>query len=504
MLFHSTEFLFVFLPIVWLVFRGLALGHCYRLAITWLTLSSLVFYGYWNPPYLILILTSIFINYGVGTAISPGEGGATTRWRKPLFLFGLIFNLGALAYFKYANFFVDNVNFALGTNFDIGKVILPLAISFFTFQKIAYLVDCYRSESRRYALWEYGFFVAFFPQLIAGPIVQHRDIIPQVENRNGLKFSGIDLTVGITIFILGMFKKMVLADGCAVYATPVFDAAHAGVSIGFLEAWIGSLAYGFQLYFDFSGYSDMAIGLARMFGFILPINFDSPYKAASIVDFWRRWHITLSRFLRNYLYFSLGGNRKGVLMRYRNLLITMLLGGLWHGAAWTFVIWGGLHGLYLVINHGWKETRLARWIGDHLPPVVVTLAGWFLTFLATTIAWVFFRASDLPSAWSILTSMAGDAASFSSSAGLGDHFEGAGKYFWLLFVAAISFGLPNTRQYLSAYEPSNGPDARMPLHPSKYVWSPKLVHGLLIGVMLFFILRRYFVLAPTEFLYFHF
>ncbi|MBT5260335.1 MAG: MBOAT family protein, partial [Nitrospina sp.] len=346
MLFNSYAFIFLFLPVTLLGFQLIGnRGHC-RVAVSWLIGASLFFYGWWNPAYLGLILTSILFNYAVGVSLG-------SRPAKTVLVVGIAANLGLLGYFKYANFFVDNINALTGSDIVLERIILPLAISFFTFQQITYLVDTYRGETQECDFLRYCLFVTFFPQLIAGPIVHHREMMPQFAKDTFCRLKAKHLAVGLTIFSVGLFKKVILADGIAVYSTPVFDAAEAGVILTFVDAWCGALAFTFQLYFDFSGYSDMAIGLGRMFGIILPVNFFSPYKASNIIEFWRRWHITLSRFARDYLYIPLGGNRKGTLLRFANLMITMLLIGLWHGAGWTFVIWGGLHGSYLVINHGW-------------------------------------------------------------------------------------------------------------------------------------------------------
>lgn len=307
---------------------------------------------------------------------------------------GVSINLLLLGYFKYANFFVNNINEFFETGFHLENILLPLAISFFTFQQITYLVDSYKGKGKEYGFNNYCLFVTFFPQLIAGPIVHHREIMPQFENRDLYSLKTRNLSIGMTIFMLGLFKKVVLADSMAVPANEVFQAAENGVELTIFEAWVGALAYTFQLYFDFSGYSDMAIGLARMFGIILPINFYSPYKANNIIEFWRRWHITLSRFLRDYLYIPLGGNRKGELRRYSNLMLTMILGGLWHGAAWTFVWWGCLHGFYLCINHLWIRVK-AKICDQHLKAAFpARCGGRILTFAAVVIAWALFRAES--------------------------------------------------------------------------------------------------------------
>jgi alginate O-acetyltransferase complex protein AlgI len=355
MLFNSPIFIFFFLPTVLIVFLLLksfsarAGNHIQkRLPIIWLILASLFFYGWWYPGNLGIILTSIALNYGLGILLN--RNGFSPVVRKFLLVVGISGNLLAIAYYKYAAFLVDNANSLLGQNFQVPDIILPIAISFFTFQQIAYLVDAYavRSEERNFV--NYIFFITFFPQLIAGPIVHHSDVLPQLSQARW-KVAIPEIMIGSTIFIMGLFKKVIFADSIAEYATPVFNAASENIIPTFSEAWVGALAYTFQLYFDFSGYSDMAIGLAFMFGIRLPINFFSPYQAISITDFWRRWHITLSNFLRDYLYIPLGGNRKGNLRQSLNLMATMLLGGLWHGAGWTFILWGGLHGVALVINH---------------------------------------------------------------------------------------------------------------------------------------------------------
>jgi len=496
MLFHSIIFLFGFLPLTWGVFRLLAAVHRERAAMGWIVLMSLVFYGYWNPAYLLLIIGSIGVNYSIGSRIGPADGVGSAAVRRWLLYAGLAFNLGLLGYYKYANFFIDSFNAVSGLSFNFTHVILPLGISFFTFQKIAYLIDAYSGRTGRYTLLEYAFFVTFFPQLIAGPIVQHSQIIPQLEDPKTFRFRPIDIGVGLTIFAIGLFKKMVLADGSAIYVGPVFDAAVQGHALSVGAAWGGALAYTFQLYFDFSGYSDMAIGLARLFGIKLPINFDAPYRATSIVEFWRRWHITLSRFLRNFLYIPLGGNRHGILIRYRNLLVTMLLGGLWHGAGWTFVLWGGLHGAYLIVNHAFDAILPRRLASSLSGSSLARLAGWALTFLAVVVAWVFFRARDLSSASHLLATM------FGGSSGASPVTLDS-PWLWLAAVGVVAFAFPSTHDYLSRFTPVLDP----PPERSRYMgiaWQPTFFHGLAIGLLVFLIFRKYFVLQPTEFLYFNF
>lgn len=341
MLFNSYAFIFGFLPITLLLFFAISQLSSYKWAKLWLIVASIFFYGYWNVAYLPLLLLSIAVNYYLGKTISEVE--PKSKLAGFLLLLGLCTNLGLISYYKYAGFFVASANHLLGLNFAIPVIVLPLGISFYTFTQIAYLVDSYRGETEEYDFPTYTLFISFFPQLIAGPLLLHNELIPQFQKARSFALIPENLVRGLAWFCLGLAKKLLIADTVSVLVAPVFD--HAS-QVSLLEAWLGSLSYTLQLYFDFSGYSDMAIGLALMMNIQLPINFDSPYKATSIVDFWRRWHITLSRFLRNYLYIPLGGNRRGEICRYVNLFITMLLGGLWHGAGWTFVVWGGLHGVF--------------------------------------------------------------------------------------------------------------------------------------------------------------
>lgn len=426
MLFNSHGFLFIFLPLTLLAFHLLCKSGRPSLAISALIGASLVFYGWWEPRYLLLIIASVLTNYALSLVIAGSAQGNRRLW---LLWLGVFINLGALAWFKYANFLVDSGNALLGTQIHIDRIILPLAISFFTFQQIAYLVDTYRGSTAERRFQRYALFVTFFPQLIAGPIVHHKEMLPQFTAQlGGLKLH--NLIVGGSLFFIGLFKKVIIADGVSPYSDTVFTMAANGEVLTFLEAWTGALAYSLQLYFDFSGYSDMAMGLAALFGIRLPMNFNSPYKATSIIDFWRRWHMTLSRFLRDYLYFVLGGNRHGLYSTVRNLMIVMLLGGLWHGAGWTFVLWGGLHGLYLLINHLWRHwfatTRLYRWQGSFgasqqdmgSPSIASKLMQRFvllmgkctsqlLTLLAVIFAWVLFRAENLDIAGRVYAGMFG-------------------------------------------------------------------------------------------------
>lgn len=463
MLFNSAEFLFFFLPITIFIFLTLAKRFGNEAAIAGLVGCSLFFYGWWNPIYLVLLIGSMGFNYYIGRILSR-------KTDKRLLIVGISANLFAIAYFKYAGFILENVNSITSSDFSAGDIILPLAISFFTFQQIAYLVDSYKGITKEYSILHYALFVSFFPQLIAGPIVHHKDMLPQFERTTRYQLNISDVGIGITIFAIGFFKKTVLADGISVYANPVFDLAEQGATIDFFTAWGGALAYTFQLYFDFSGYSDMAIGIARIFGIILPLNFYSPYKAANISEFWRRWHMTLSQFLRDYVYIALGGNRKGQLSRYSNLLITMLLGGLWHGAGWNFVIWGGLHGAYLVFNHSWQFILGKMQLTYIQSKFLYHYLAWFLTMIAVIIGWVFFRAISLDGALNILQGMIGfngislPNAIFVKLTPLHSVFEtlnitpslGGGAVFvatwlWVLFLMIVALVLPNIQDLFARH-----------------------------------------------------
>jgi D-alanyl-lipoteichoic acid acyltransferase DltB (MBOAT superfamily) len=407
MLFNSHVFLFAFLPGVLLVYFGLGHRGRTRGALLALFAASLVFYGWWSAGYVLLLLVSLCFDFLLGARIARAASEDRRRARVLLTL-GLCVDLGLLAYFKYSGFLVENLQAVLGTQWAYTPPRLPLAISFYTFQQVAYLVDCYRTGQREPSLLRYGLFVTFFPHEIAGPLVNHQEMLPQFAAPDVARLRQERLTVGLTCFFRGLFKKVAVADVLAQFANPVFAAAAHGEAVGLVDGWVGAIAYALQLYFDFSGYSDMALGLAWMFNIRLPLNFDAPYRSASIVEFWRRWHISLSRFLRDYLYVPLGGNRKGPARRYLNLMLTMLLGGLWHGSGWNFLLWGALHGGFLVVTHGWTALRERLGLaplgqeGRWTRPVAIAA-----TFGAVVVAWVFFRAESLGAALTVLRGMAG-------------------------------------------------------------------------------------------------
>ena len=485
MLFNSYLFILYFLPLTVILFYFLAHKGCRKLAIGSLVLASLFFYAWWNPAYLLLLGVSILVNFWLGQILYK-------RPNKINLSVGVGFNLLLLGYFKYANFFVDNFNSILSSSIHLETIILPLAISFFTFQQVAYLVDCHRRETEEHSFIHYCLFVTFFPQLIAGPIVHHKEMLPQFINSATWKFSFDNLSVGMTIFVIGLIKKVILADGVAEFSNPVFSAAENGEILHPMDAWGGALAYTLQLYFDFSGYADMAIGSAKMFGINLPINFNSPYKSCSIIDFWRRWHITLSRFLRDYVYIALGGNRKGSTRRQVNLLVTMLLGGLWHGAGWNFVIWGGLHGFYLVINHLWHV--VCKILG--LPTKTKSIFGkglaWLLTFLVVVVAWVFFRAENLLGAELMLGSMLGfiDTNNIAEPVILDDL---AAK--WIGALLLIVLLMPNSQQYMNLTQEEK-------IRITWLSWHPTIWTQLVFTVSFIYTLAQ--MTGVSEFLYFQF
>jgi D-alanyl-lipoteichoic acid acyltransferase DltB (MBOAT superfamily) len=518
MLFNSNAFVFVFLPIVLAVFFGARRTFGTRAALGCLLAASVFFYGWWNPYYVLLLAGSIGFNFALARA-APGISAA--RPRRAALAMGITVNLAALGYCKYANFFVANYEALSGATVDWQGVTLPIAISFFTFQQIAYLVDRFRGSGDRDDFLDYALFISFFPQLIAGPIVHHSELLPQLREEERFRFSPTNFAVGWTIFFIGLFKKTVVGDTMAGFATPIFKAADAGATIGFVDAWAAALSYSFEIYFDFSGYSDMAIGLARLFGLHLPINFESPYKARSIIDFWRRWHITLSRFLRDYLYIPMGGSRRGSTRRYVNLMITMLLGGIWHGSGWNFLIWGGLHGIYLAINHAWRAlssainpTPRAGWLTSRLALI--------LTFAVTVVAWVPFRAETLRGTTQMLEAMLTPASRAQPPALLNwtaiakrpdgahgelrvgvDDFQYSEPGFWVLDVLDIHaggawwlglclllvWGLPSTREWMADYRPGIAtypePSSRWQNAGGVARWRPNIAWALFTAVIAF-------------------
>jgi len=540
MLFNSYEFLFAFLPVTLLVF--LLLGKASRgLALGWLTLASLAFYAWWRPVNVPIIAVSLAVNFSIARLLQGMPSAAGNARRRALLLAaGIVFNVCFLGYFKYTNFLLTAANDIAGTDFALTQIILPLGLSFITFQKIAFLVDVHAGRVESVSLREYLLFVLFFPQLIAGPIVHYREMMPQFH-RNPCRYDGNALAVGLTMICFGLFKKVVLADGMASFVSPVYQqAAHGPVSL--LPAWLAALGFTLQIYFDFSGYSDMAAGIARCFGVRLPLNFYSPLQASNIIDFWTRWHVTLSRFLTAYLYNpmllaltrrrfarglpGLGGNNRSVgaflQLLALPLLLTMLVSGIWHGAGYLFLVWGLLHGLYLTIDHAWRLWGPKRTADKQRYERIMRPLGFALTFLAVVLSMVFFRAPTLRAASEVLSGMLGahgvelprllvekigashlpHAVSIAENLGLKDLLQ---QSVWLLGLLFIALILPNSIQIMRNHEPVLGARER-PADTGVLLrslsWNPSLGWALAIAVLGAIAVMR--LGGPSEFLYWQF
>jgi D-alanyl-lipoteichoic acid acyltransferase DltB (MBOAT superfamily) len=477
MLFNSYIFLFAFLPVVLLLYPMLerrGLGNVFLL------IASYVFYSWGEKSYLAVLVVITLSNYAIGRGLvrSSLRGKAAALW----FVGGLLANLLTLALFKYANFLVETLNAIVHTDVAIPKIALPLGISFFTFHALAYVIETRRSGRVEESFTKFALFLSFFPHMVAGPILRPQELLPQFGVPLALRRDSIGIARGLTLFSIGLFKKACLADSVAPYANAAF-AITQGAPHTILDSWIGVLAYTMQIYFDFSGYSDMALGLALMLGIRLPLNFNSPYRATSLIAFWRRWHMTLSRFLRDYLYISLGGNRRGTLRRYANLFITMALGGLWHGANWTFVIWGVIHGLGLCVNHFWDEAarrlglRPLRWV----PTVIVTGLQGFATFLFVSIAWIFFGLN-------------------ANSVGPITITDDPRSAVALLAVCLLVVWIAPNSQKIVGYGGLTAPDGSV--DSRFYVWAPTLIWAFLSATAL--VLGIVNMSNISEFIYFHF
>jgi alginate O-acetyltransferase complex protein AlgI len=518
-IFSSPEFLFLFLPAALagtFFLRRISQGH----ALLWLGLASAVFYARWHPPSLILLVASITFNFLSGERIrsAPTEQAAGRYLRL-----SVAANLLALAYFKYSGFLASAVSSAIGSEARFDAPTLPLGISFFTFTQIAFLVDMRRTRTATSTFPSYWLFVTYFPHLIAGPVLHHAQFIPQFRRRRAFTITWTSLAVGLSLLTIGLAKKTLLADPLGAYASSVFDDAAAGAAPLLVESWIGALCYTFQLYFDFSGYSDMALGISRIINLRLPANFLSPYKATSIIDFWRRWHVSLSAFLRDYLYIPLGGNRKGSWRTKLNMFLTMLLGGIWHGAGWTFILWGAFHGALLVLNHSWRSLTGHR-LAEARSGRTVRLAGGLLTFMLVLLGWTLFRSADLDTAGRMIRGLCGfngislpaglvpflpevltralnvaDEGMFAGSAALRN--MGINRLLLLLPVASvIIWWMPNTaelfrRRSVVALSPmlASAGSAR---------WRPGLAISLLAGCLLALAILA--INSRSEFLYFQF
>jgi alginate O-acetyltransferase complex protein AlgI len=459
MLFNSTFFLFAFLPIALGGFLIIRRSGRARAALAWLVAASFCFYAWAQPGFFGLLLASILANFGIGLAL---QDAGNDRTRRLWLIAGIAANLLVLGVFKYAHFGLETWNALASQELSLPAFGLPLAISFFTFQQIAYLSDTANGRVRERSLLAYTLFVAFFPKLIAGPIVNHEEMMGQVDDLPGRGGVATDIAVGLTLFSMGLFKKVVLADAIAGRTGSLFDLAAAGIELGFFEAWVAALGFTFQVYFDFSGYSDMALGLARCFGIVLPLNFHSPYKAANIAEFWRRWHVTLTRWLRLFLFVPIsrslmrrgGGRWDGAAVAIAQL-ITMGLCGLWHGAGWNFVLWGGVHGLLLVAHDAWGVAKKRLGLVGRVPAPLGEALGRSLLLLVVAATFVIFRAADLGTAAGMLEAMSGAHGVFDTEAverflGLVG-LEGALAMAGLLLVCWLA---PNSQEILADYEPA--------------------------------------------------
>jgi alginate O-acetyltransferase complex protein AlgI len=498
MLFTSAEFVLIFLPVVLFAFFASAryLGAPWAAGL--LGLASLVFYAIWAPWSLLVLGASMVFNYLMGRLLCGWYRPLQAMPRSRYLLIGAIAaNMVALCYFKYLNFLVATANQFSQANLPALDIVLPLGISFFTFTQIAYLVDAYRGQVGRSSPLHYLLFVTYFPHLIAGPVLHHAEVMPQFARSETYRPNLENIAVGLLFFAVGLAKKVLLADSMQPYAAGVFDSALA-TPPSFIEAWAGALAYTLQLYFDFSGYSDMAVGLSRMFNVRLPYNFASPYQAVNIIEFWRRWHITLSRFLRDYLYFALGGNRRGTMRRYINLFATMVLGGLWHGAGWGFVVWGALHGCYLMINHAWQAVMRGR--EPRMRSTLLRSIGIVFTFLCVVLAWVFFRATSLEAAWSMIAGMVG-LNGLTPATIEWARLDGARQLGWTIALLLVVFCMPCSQRLI---------DERLPAFAKRFAMTARAVQcwqwgavgglGPVIGLLIAIAASR----GLSEFIYYNF
>jgi alginate O-acetyltransferase complex protein AlgI len=542
MLFNSYEFIFIFLPVT--IAGFFALGLVSRTcALLWIILVSLFFYGWWRPINVLIIAPSILINFGLartlqrlGNAEGPSSAGTKVLW------LGIVFNVAFLGYFKYIDFGRGAINDVFGTNLVLTHIILPLGISFITFQKIAFLIDVHARRVKSFTFQDYCLFVLFFPQLIAGPIVHYREMMPQFHGAT-CRFDKDNFAVGLTLLFFGLFKKTVLADNIAPLVTPIYEQATAGTHITLLWAWMAAVGFTLQIYFDFSGYTDMALGLARFFGIRLPQNFDSPLQTSSIIDFWLRWHMTLTRFLTAYIYNpitlwltrrrlasgrSVHGARNTTVGAFVTLLmfpvlLTMLISGVWHGAGYGFIFWGLLHGLYLVVNHAWRLVGPPLWSSRLSYDRIMKPVGFILTFVSVCAAMVFFRSPTMASATDLVRGMIGvngvvlpdgmyaylgPLGGWLNSMGVGVQ-PGSGNNFtllakWIAVLMFIALACPNTLQVLAQFEPALGVKPRPILFFNKLFvkWNASLPWA--VGVAIIAAVGILSLGGPSEFLYWQF
>jgi alginate O-acetyltransferase complex protein AlgI len=507
MLFNSYEFIFVFLPVVVAVFFAIGLVSR-EWALRWIIVASLFFYGSWRPLNVLIIAPSVAINFVLARMLQRMGKRENQAAAKTILFLGIAFNVAFLGYFKYSNFLVGAVNDAFGTQMVLARIILPLGISFITFQKIAFLIDVQAGRIESFTLQDYCLFVLFFPQLVAGPIVHYREMMPQFK-RASCRFDKDNVSVGVTLFVFGLFKKVFIADSIAPIVKPIYEHATSGGSIGLLSAWIAAIGFTLQIYFDFSGYTDMALGIARFFGIRLPPNFNSPLKASSIIDFWQRWHMTLTRFLTAYIYNPLtlwltrrraakgrtgfGGRNKGlgafVELLMFPILLTMLVSGIWHGAGYTFIVWGVLHGLYLTVNHAWRQVGPKLWRDESSYRRFMQPAGFVITFACVSASMVIFRSANLRTAADVLQGMLGLRGIGSSGLTvLRDQLGVSLKNvaFWIAAPAFIALVCPNTLQILSPYEPALGWKPITPIGATArthVLWKPSLVWAAVVSIV---------------------
>ncbi len=504
MLFNSFEFILVYLPLV-VALYFLCGRFGIRAATAFLGLASLIFYTWWKIEFLPVLCISILLNYGAGILILRHRGANIGRL---ILILAISLDLAALGFYKYADFLIGAANH-FGTSWSLLNVALPIGISFFTFTQIAFLVDTWRGHAQERGFINYVLFVSYFPHLIAGPMLHHSQVMPQFANPLACRPNPQAITIGLLFFMMGLAKKVLIADSFAPYAAGVFDHASPLAQPGLAVAWTGALAYTFQIYFDFSGYCDMAIGISKILGVDLPINFNSPYKSRNIIEFWRRWHMTLSQFLRDYLYIPLGGNKKSNTRRYANLMITMLLGGLWHGASWNFVVWGALHGFYLAANHLWRAVWTSR-PSPWLAPRAASSLAWLATFLAVIIAWVIFRAHDLSQAQLVLRGMAGlNGVSFDENMlRLAGKDIGSGtKFLGMTLLALVLIALPNSQTLATWFKGVLSGSSRPPYLSGRMLGPKALTRALpasafLAALLVFASLTM--LGRKSEFLYFQF
>lgn len=543
MLFNSYEFIYGFVPVTLVIF--FSLGASSRTwALRWLILASLFFYAWWRPLNVLLIAPSILINFILARTLQ--RLGANEKQRHAstaILVLGILFNVAFLGYFKYIDFARTVINDAFGTSLVLTHVILPLGISFITFQKIAFLIDVHARRVTSFTLQDYCLFVLFFPQLIAGPIVHYREMMPQFQGAP-CRFDKENAAVGITLFLFGLFKKAVLADGIAPHVSLIYEHAAAGETISFFLAWMAAIGFTLQVYFDFSGYSDMALGLARLFGIRLPANFDSPLRASSIIDFWLHWHMTLTRFLTAYVFnpLSLALTRRrlamgkpvlkgrnttlgafGVLLMFP-MLLTMFIAGVWHGAGYLFLVFGLLHGCYLTINHAWRLFGAKLWRNRDAYLRIARPAGFVLTFVSVAVAMVFFRSPTVSAAIDLVRGMAGlngvslplavydrlgPLVGFLKGVGVAQQLWG-GQDFVKLTIAIpilmlIVLTCPNTLQILARYEPAIGVKPREPdtvVGRRVVEWNPSLAWA--VGISAIAAIGLLSLGGPSEFLYWQF